>query len=48
MTTDQLEKAIKRHFDAGPAATGDLDAMATFLDLRSAIESEIHDRRLCA
>ena len=45
MTTDQLEKAIKRYFDAGPAAT---DAMATFLDLRGAIESEIHDRRLCA
>ena len=39
MTTNQLEKAIERHFAAGPAAIGDLDAMAAFLALRSAMES---------
>jgi 2,3,4,5-tetrahydropyridine-2-carboxylate N-succinyltransferase len=39
MTANQLEKAIDRHFAAGPAAIGDPDAMAAFLDLRSAIES---------
>ena len=39
MTTNQLEKAIERHFAAGPAAIGDPDAMTAFLALRSAIES---------
>jgi 2,3,4,5-tetrahydropyridine-2-carboxylate N-succinyltransferase len=39
MTTNQLEKAIERHFAAGPAAIGDPDAMAAFLALRCAIES---------
>ena len=39
MTTNQLEKAIERHFAAGPAAVGDPDAMTAFLALRSAIEN---------
>ena len=39
MTTTQLEKAIERHFASGSVAIGDPDAMAAFLDLRSAIES---------
>jgi 2,3,4,5-tetrahydropyridine-2-carboxylate N-succinyltransferase len=39
MTMNQLEKAIEQHFASGPAAIGDHDAMAAFLDLRSAIES---------
>jgi 2,3,4,5-tetrahydropyridine-2-carboxylate N-succinyltransferase len=39
MTTNQLEKAIERHFASGPAAIGDPDAMMSFLALRSAIES---------
>ena len=39
MTTNQLEKAIERHFAAGPAALGDPDAMTAFLALRRAIEN---------
>ncbi len=39
MTTNQLEKAIERHFASGPAAIGDPDAMMAFLALRSTIES---------
>ncbi len=38
-TTNQLEKAIERHFASGPAAIGDPDAMTAFLTLRSAIEN---------
>ena len=39
MTTNEIEKAIERHFAAGPAAVGDPDAMTAFLALRSAIEN---------
>jgi 2,3,4,5-tetrahydropyridine-2,6-dicarboxylate N-succinyltransferase len=38
MTTDDLEKAIQRHFAAGTAAVGDASAMADFLELRAALE----------
>jgi 2,3,4,5-tetrahydropyridine-2-carboxylate N-succinyltransferase len=38
MTPAQLQKAIERHFAAGPAAIGDPAAMAAFLALRAAIE----------
>jgi 2,3,4,5-tetrahydropyridine-2-carboxylate N-succinyltransferase len=39
MTMSQLEKAIERHFAAGPAAIDDPAAMTAFFALRSAIES---------
>ncbi|MGA2672200.1 MAG: 2,3,4,5-tetrahydropyridine-2,6-dicarboxylate N-succinyltransferase [Terracidiphilus sp.] len=38
MTIAQLEKAIERHFAAGPAAIGDPAAMTSFLALRSSLE----------
>jgi 2,3,4,5-tetrahydropyridine-2,6-dicarboxylate N-succinyltransferase len=38
MTTDDLEKAIQRHFAAGTVAVGDASAMADFLELRAALE----------
>jgi 2,3,4,5-tetrahydropyridine-2-carboxylate N-succinyltransferase len=39
MNLSQLEKAIERHFAAGPAAIGDPAAMTDFLALRSALEA---------
>ncbi len=39
MNLSQLEKAIERHFAAGPAAVGDDAAMTAFLALRSALEA---------
>jgi 2,3,4,5-tetrahydropyridine-2-carboxylate N-succinyltransferase len=38
MTTEELQKAVELHFGAGSAAAGDLEAMAVFLELRSALE----------
>jgi 2,3,4,5-tetrahydropyridine-2-carboxylate N-succinyltransferase len=38
MTIAQLEKAIERHFAAGPAAVGDPAAITSFLALRSSLE----------
>ncbi|HEX4031507.1 MAG TPA: 2,3,4,5-tetrahydropyridine-2,6-dicarboxylate N-succinyltransferase [Terracidiphilus sp.] len=39
MTIHELEASIDRHFAAGPAATGDPEAMTAFLALRTALES---------
>src|ERR1035438_1777335 len=39
MTLTQLQKAIERHFAAGPAAIGDESAMRAFMVLRAALES---------
>ena len=39
MNTAQLQKAIERHFAAGPGAVGDEAAMTVFLTLRAALES---------
>jgi 2,3,4,5-tetrahydropyridine-2-carboxylate N-succinyltransferase len=39
MTLSQLQKAIERHFAAGPAAIGEESAMRAFLVLRAALES---------
>ena len=39
MTTENLEARIERHFAAGAAAVGDKDALAAFLELRSALEA---------
>lgn len=38
VTTDQLQKAIARHFAAGPAAMGDETALAVFHEFRAALE----------
>ncbi len=38
MTITQLQKAVERHFAAGPAALGDPSAMDVFLELRAALE----------
>jgi len=38
MTISQLEKAIERHFAAGPSAIGDPSAMTAFLALRLSLE----------
>ena len=38
MDITQLQEAVERHFAAGPAAIGDPSALATFLELRSALE----------
>ncbi len=38
MTINTLQQAIESHFAAGPAAVGDAAAMATFLELRAALE----------
>ena len=39
MNLSQLQKAIERHFAAGPAAIGDDSAMRVFMVLREALES---------
>jgi 2,3,4,5-tetrahydropyridine-2-carboxylate N-succinyltransferase len=39
MTINQLQKAIERHFAAGPASIGDESALTVFLALRTALES---------
>jgi 2,3,4,5-tetrahydropyridine-2-carboxylate N-succinyltransferase len=39
MNLSQLQKAIERHFTAGPAAIGDESAMTAFMVLRAALES---------
>ena len=39
MSLIELQSSIERHFAAGPAATGDTDAMTAFLSLRTALES---------
>ncbi|HUA93272.1 MAG TPA: 2,3,4,5-tetrahydropyridine-2,6-dicarboxylate N-succinyltransferase [Terracidiphilus sp.] len=39
MTDDQLQQSIERHFAAGPAASGDPQAMNAFLALRASLES---------
>src|SRR5271166_4309058 len=38
MNLSQLQKAIERHFAAGPAAIGDPSAMTAFQSLRAALE----------
>jgi 2,3,4,5-tetrahydropyridine-2-carboxylate N-succinyltransferase len=38
MTITQLQKAVERCFDAGPASIGDQSAMDVFLELRTALE----------
>ncbi len=38
MDITQLQEAVERHFAAGPAASSDPSALATFLELRSALE----------
>jgi 2,3,4,5-tetrahydropyridine-2,6-dicarboxylate N-succinyltransferase len=38
MTTEELQKAVERHFAAGSSAIGDESAMAVFLEFRSALE----------
>jgi 2,3,4,5-tetrahydropyridine-2,6-dicarboxylate N-succinyltransferase len=39
MTTETLEQKIERHFAAGTQAVGDQAALATFLELRAALEA---------
>lgn len=39
MTINELEEAIERYFAAGPAASGDPEAMTAFLALRTALEN---------
>jgi 2,3,4,5-tetrahydropyridine-2,6-dicarboxylate N-succinyltransferase len=38
MTTNELQKAVERHFAAGPAAVGDAAAAEVFFALRAALE----------
>ena len=38
MNTAQLQKAIDRHFAAGPAAVGDSNALAIFVEFRNTLE----------
>ena len=38
MDITQLQEAVERHFAVGPAANSDPSALATFLELRSALE----------
>jgi len=38
MTTERLQKAVELHFAAGPASSSDPEVMATFLELRAALE----------
>jgi 2,3,4,5-tetrahydropyridine-2-carboxylate N-succinyltransferase len=38
MKPDELQKQVELHFAAGPAAAGDPEALAAFLELRAALE----------
>ena len=38
MNLNQLQKAVERHFAAGPAAVGDEAALAVFQEFRAALE----------